>query len=512
MTTPKSNRTWHTILWLPALLLLLFAISPVKAANYSLEIIQPQPNLDTRNRFYKAYPGLEYNVRLAVIGGDYPYRYELVSGPSGMSIDGRGEITWPNPTEASSAYPVSVRVTDSAGTARSVDWTITVTTSGFLFVDAVKGTPASQGGTGTMSNPWKSLKDVYGGDTYNDKHSAHHSGAFVYWRGGTYLMDAYVEDCPSECRVPLINNYKPQVWLAYPGERPVFKMNTPSGGDAYITYYSGGDNAYLDGLEFDLTNNARGKGVVFGGGRNVTFRRNVSHGIRKGWNGGNNSLVFITNSGTRYSVQDNVGYNVNLGYWLLGYHASRVLVENNRLYNIGYEGDSHPIGPKQATQMWFIRGNHFHDNPRNSFNLLYGTSGGGVQSGDIEVSFNLVTRGGGKVRINSSYVSGGRPVHVFRNTFVGEVDVSKVTSSNGPFRFYNNVIVNETSHPDKIQRNSIEDPSRLIVSDNLVGSSSDNIVDDQGNLTSDYKSYLGTRGHQIGDQLSPPQQVRLVTR
>jgi hypothetical protein len=195
------------------------------------------------------------------------------------------------------------------------------------------------------------------------------------------------------------------------------------------------------------------------------------------------------------------------GYWLLGYQSPRALVENNEVSTIG----AHPISPKAGTTMWFIRGNYLHNNATNSINFQYSNTGD-INSGNIEISYNLVTSGGGKVRINSNSTSNGDPVYVFRNTFMDEVDVSKVTSTNGAFRFYNNVIVNETSHPDKIQRNSIEDPSRLIVSDNLVGSSSDNIVDDHGNLTSAYKSYLGTRGHQIGDQLAPPQQVRLVTR
>ena len=497
--------------WLPIILILLIGITPAQSANFGLEIIQPQPNLDTRNRFYKAYPGLEYNVRMAVIGGEYPYRYELLTAPSGMSIDGRGEITWSNPSTGSSAYPISVRVTDSAGSTRTVNWSITVTTEGFLFVDSANGTPAAQGGTGRIDNPWKSLKDVYGGDTYNDKSRAHHSGAFVYWRGGTYILDAYVEDCPSECRVPLVSNNKPQVWLAYPGEKPVFRMVTPNGTGAQIITYGGGDNAYFDGLEFDLNGNTRGVGVKFGGGNNVTFRRNTSHGIRNGASGGNNSLVFITNPGRNYSIQDNIGYDVNTGYWLLGYSASNVLIENNRIYNIGYEGDSHPIGPKEGTLRWFIRGNYLHDNPRNSINLQYSDSRG-IQSGDIEISYNLVTRGGGRVRINSNYTSNGRPVYIFRNTFMDAVDVSKATSTNGPFHFHQNVIINETSHPDKIQRNSIDDPSRLLVSENLTGRWSDNIVDERGNLTQNYISYVGSRGHQIGQQLAPPKGVRLITQ
>jgi hypothetical protein len=507
MMTAKSIRAWHTILWLPALLLLLLAMSPVKAANYSLEIIQPQPNLDTRNRFYKAYPGLEYNVRLAVIGGDYPYRYELVSGPSGMNIDGRGEITWPSPAEGSSAYPVSVRVTDSAGATRSVDWTITVTTNGFLFVDAVNGTSAAQGGTGTRSNPWKTMKDVYGGDDYNSKHSDHHPGAFVYWRAGTYGLDAYIEDCPGECRVPWTNR-KPLVWLAYPGETPQINFNLQGHGDAYISFYSGITNLYLDGFDFNNNHNTRGKTIGMSPDGNTVVRRNIFRGLTNGWDGGNNSLLFYAGgSGQYHAIQDNVSYdNAQVtGYWLLGYKNPKTLVENNDISTIG----SHPISPKSGTTMWFIRGNYLHNNALNSINLQYSTAYGDY--GDIEISYNLITAGGGKVLINNNQPDGG-PAYIYRNTIVEEVRMSRVTSTNGPFYFLNNVIVNETSHPDKIDLYNIEEPSRLIIEDNLTGSESDNIVDDQGNLTSDYKSYLGTHGHQIGDQLAPPQQVRLVTR
>ena len=42
------------------------------ASNYPLEILQPEAGLENlveTNRFYKAYPGLEYNVRIGVIGG-----------------------------------------------------------------------------------------------------------------------------------------------------------------------------------------------------------------------------------------------------------------------------------------------------------------------------------------------------------------------------------------------------------------------------------------------------------
>ena len=479
---------------LVAFLLLSFLSAQSFAANYPLEIIQPQPNLDAKNRFYKAYPGLEYNVRLAVIGGEFPYRFELTSAPSGMTIDKRGEITWASPAESGLPYNVTANVTDAQSNTRNVSWTITVTTSGFRFIDAINGTPSTSGGTGTIKNPWKSMKDMYEGDLYASKSAKSYAGEFLYWRAGTYTMDAYIED---GMRVPMVSNNKPSVWLAYPGETPVFDLSK-----AYLDIYAGGSHTYFDGLQFNINSNSKGKGVAINSRANhVTFRKNKFTGITNGYIGGNNSCIFITrdNVGSYYSIQDNEFSNVNEGYGLLGYAASRVLVENNTAYNIG----GHPIGPKEGTRMWFIRSNHMYNNRRDSIGLQYSDTGG-VLSGDIEISYNLVKAEGGKVRINSNQTASGLPVYIFRNTFMDEVQQNLTTSRNGHFYWYENVIINETSYPDKIERVTIEDASKLIVTNNLTGRASDNIVDPQGFLTENYRKYIGTRGHQIGARPLPP--------
>jgi len=82
-------------------------------------------------------------------------------------------------------------------------------------------------------------------------------------------------------------------------------------------------------------------------------------------------------------------------------------------------------------------------NEVNSINVLYsGTEA--IPTGDIEISYNLVLNGGGRVKINSGFTPNGSKVYIFRNTFLDEVNVNKVTSTNGEFSFYDNVIVNET--------------------------------------------------------------------
>ena len=60
---------------------------PSFAANYPLELTNIGPSLASNNRIYRAYPGLEYNIRAAVIGGDYPYSFTLSNAPAGMTIN-----------------------------------------------------------------------------------------------------------------------------------------------------------------------------------------------------------------------------------------------------------------------------------------------------------------------------------------------------------------------------------------------------------------------------------------
>jgi len=492
------------------LLISIFLLPSIQiyAANYPLEIIQPRAGLTTTNRFYKAYPGLEYNVRMAVIGGAYPFVYSLSAAPVGMTINSStGEILWPNPLTVGSPHAVTARVTDSESTIQTVSFTVTVTTSGFRFIDAINGRAATSGGTGTISNPWKSILDMYEGNTYESKRADSYANEFLYFLNGTYFTNvAFTED---GTRVPLVEYKKPLVWLAYPNTQPVIDLS----GLGTLAIYGGSNNAYFDGLTFKINTNTRKIGIsIESGASNVTFRRNIFDGGNMvGVVGGNNALLFITNSGkgNYWSLQDNIGKNVSGGYWLLGYTANKVLVENNIISNIS----GHSIGPKLNVSNWFIRGNQITNASGDGINVMYYAT-----SEDIEISYNRVQMNSGNaVSLNQERVSTGGDVYVYRNTLQGGVRIYNVTSTNGPFLFSKNVIINDTIS-DKITRNEITDPSRLISTDNLGGISSQNIVDINGKLTPNFIKYLGTHGFEIGSStpansstLGNPQNLRVNT-
>ena len=182
----------HKVLRLAFLMAALAVLAgglPAFAANYPLEItnIKPAGGLNAASRIYRAYPGLEYNIRAAVVGGAYPYSFTLTDAPEGMTVDSRGVVSWPNPQANDNATLV---VRDSEGTQVSVTWPITVSASGFRFVSATSGNPAP-GGAGTVSNPWRTLSDVYNNAGSTD---------IVYFRTGT-LQPAFASEGERRQRV-----------------------------------------------------------------------------------------------------------------------------------------------------------------------------------------------------------------------------------------------------------------------------------------------------------------------
>ena len=472
------------------------------AADYDLEIIQPQPELSTTNRFYKAYPALEYNVRMAVIGGAYPFAYQLTTAPAGMTINSStGEISWPNPTTTGSPHSVTAVVTDSEASQQTVSWTITVTTSGFYFIDAVNGSNNSARGgtgTGTAANPWKDMQDFYGGPTNistssTAKNDGTYAGGFVYFKSGTYESSTMpIED---GWRVPFVSNNKPQVWLAYPSDSPIISM-----AGAVIEFYAGGTNLYVDGITFRVNGNANKRCVRFEGVTdNVSFVKNIFDGDNmNGAPGGNNALLFLTggpNTGSneRSFIYGNTFRNTVYGSGLEGYSANKFLVENNVFTSL----NGHAIYPKMGTQNWHIRGNRITN--CTTTGVLVGNYS---PSGDINISYNYINMNSGHaIHLNEQYITTSvGPFRAVRNTLVGTVRVNKVTTTNGPFEVENNIIINSVTG-DKLTKQDIDYQSNLVINNNLGGTSG--IIDANGNMLGEYNSYLGSAGWQFADGSTP---------
>ena len=463
---------------------------------YALEILQPQPNLDKRNRFYKAYPGLVYNVRLAVAGGSYPYKFLLKNAPSGMTINANtGEINWPNPIAQATAYPATVEVVDNRGAVKQVAWTIEVTTEKFIFVDPVNG---KNGASGLINDPLKGFIDVYGGTDQASKTTVTYQDYFVYFKGGLdYSLQGFAD---GKTGVQWTNN-KPLVWLAYPGHRPVIEMSKL----ALRIVDTAADNFYFDGFEVksvytDAASEHR-MGIRIGAlSNNVTIRKSIFHDIPSSSGSDNQSALMISAdaSGKYWSFQNNEFFGIHGAYGILGYSADKVLVEDNYFHD---NSDGHQIGPKAGTQYWTIRHNKMTNIDGGTGIWIYGGNETRGENGFMDISYNYVQMKYAydeALSVNQSFYDKMGPVDAYRNTLVGHVRYHGMKTGVSTSKNHRNVILN--LNPNFYTCQQCDNPSLVVFRDNLTGTPTSGIIDTNGKLTSSYSSYLGTTGWQFSNQ------------
>lgn len=487
--------------------------APAMAANYPLELVSPRAvgtapaagnaAITSTHRIFKAYPGLEYNIRAVVIGGAYPYSFALSNAPAGMTInDDTGTIVWPNPQ--ANATP-TITVTDSEGTRVSSSWTITVTTSGFKFIDAVNG---RSGATGSVSDPWRTISDML-----NSSLSV--AGDIVYFRNGTYSALNLPRSSIGTVweRIEINASNKPVAWLAYPGTTPVIDFGFNPGVEPGVMMRFNGNNVYIDGFE---TRNARVIGFQITSGPNShyrVFRRLRMHDLNMvlaNLDGANSSYIMMTSSysdsdvggsaatwAQYLTIQDCEFYNAPLGLGIKTYSTWKLLIEDNVFRDIYFATEIKADMPR-----FTYRGNEHRRVPGRSI-------GGNMHSQTThgEILFNLVHEPNGEYALDVNQDGHAKRIDIYRNTFVGHVRVRNTDSADGPFRFYNNVIVNNdvgTPSGSHVYFENVADATRVQQFDNLVGNPSANIVDTSGSLSGSYRQYLGTRGHEIVGGAAPP--------
>ena len=468
--------------------------------------------MSANNRIFRAYPGVEYNIRAAVVGGVYPFRYSLSNAPTGMTINpDTGEIRWPNPQAAASNITLTVQ--DSVGASRTASWSITVTTSGFRFLDAVNGRNAANNGcssscgTGTQSNPWRTLEDLALNDTVSD---------ITYFMSGTYD----VRETPSSVRSGrVIFSDRPEstvpgsvMWLAWPGQSPRIDFGYRAGVTDGHTVRLNGASVYVDGLEginiWHIGFQFEPSGTYRGG----TFRRLRMHELGPGGDGTNSAYIMSVSTYPYVSygmvIQDSSFYDLRItdsdaAVTLKIYSQLKPLIENTTQYN-GIKATELKADVRQFT----VRANTFYN--------LTGAAIGGNMHGCVGCSSGSDTNTtGGEILFNNvrstealELNQDGQAIrtHIHRNTFNGRVMVMRTDSTDGPFYFSNNVIVNNDSGiPAGSHINHFEvDASRVVISNNLVGNTSANIVDATNKLTTAYAQYRGTHGYELGSGSSTP--------
>ncbi|MEA5115923.1 MAG: putative Ig domain-containing protein, partial [Geobacteraceae bacterium] len=174
------NKIFHVIMFSFFMISAIATLSDAKSLN-TLEIGFPReagtgsPAIPATHPVFRAHPEVAYSVRPAIYGGAYPFTFTLANQPEGMVVDSStGLVTWPNPQ--ASTGPITLTVTDADGTQAQSTWSVTVSASGFVFVDS------SYSGveTGSISQPYSSIANMLNGSTT--------ATDIVYFRAGTHSL------------------------------------------------------------------------------------------------------------------------------------------------------------------------------------------------------------------------------------------------------------------------------------------------------------------------------------
>ncbi len=465
--------------------------TPLYAANYQLEILNIKPAgtgspvIPANNRIFNAYPGIEYNIRAAVTGGMYPYAFALDNAPAGMTINAAsGEIVWADPQ--ANAGPIVLTVKDAENTTVSTMWSISVSTSGFLFVDdSYSGTA-----TGSITQPFSSIGNLL------SKAGSANANDIVYFREGTYRL-------PSSVTI----TSKPQSWIGYPGE----KASIDAMGYTLSIYTS----FYFDNLTI---HNMLDHGI-HGGSAYTTIRRCRFYDLTSSTSVNNNQGMLFLEGCKNLVIQDNE-FTAFTGGQAMGslYSVTKALIENNYTHDGGYAGPHSfctPIGLKAMDDSVTIRGNiiDIPSDAATQFELYGGTT---RLTHDLDICFNYIVRRGNGSQTVISFMF-PKNVHCYRNTFVGAIVFSTFSPADsilnqcGPFDFKNNVFINPNTGSNTYEYFSFKGPSTpqayynamITDTDNLKGKPGDNVVDVNGNLTSAYSQFIGTRGWQLAGGTLP---------
>ncbi|MFZ5469125.1 MAG: hypothetical protein ACOZIN_06750 [Myxococcota bacterium] len=525
----------------PFLLLVFLSIpSTGQAGNFPFEIVHPHTGDTAVVRHTKAYPGLEYYLEPVAIGGDWPWTAALTNAPAGMTVASEIDpltgmpkivIRWPNPTTAGSPHNVTLQMwdsdTDGAGPndireTDTVSWTVTVTTDGFLFLDAVNGNDSNPG---TPASPKRTINGFFLGSNGDSTYADY----FVYFRAGTYTwvgVPASGSGLPRPGQQITIGTNKPTVWLAYPGDAmPVVDYGYNEGAGSAPVFVQM-DDPYIDGLHFTNSINHFFRGFS----PYARVLRSKFSNLGPGADGFNSSGIMSVNTGCTPAVYPNItgcheygaittseftdfenasaikiyslkyfAFQLNKVHNFFGTEVEGIALKGGVMYHMDVTGnhvygvvDRAMNGNWQDIHKGDFRFNRFHDN-------------GGPRSW-------FVNQGGSATEI-----------WMYRNTILGRVQVANVDEvTDGPFTFSNNVFVNEfsgTPAGSHIEHNNVTQPGRVIISaspnGNLACFGADACTDADGNLVGTYTQYLGQKGFEVGPSSpgspapAPPRNLRV---
>ena len=516
------------------------AINQLPAANYvpakiTMSLIYPRidAETDTYARHKFAHTGMDYRIPIGVMGGAWPFYYEVISGPTGLTVGGNygdtdyGVVNWPAASVAAAGagpHSVTVRVTDQDKQPIDAVWAIAVDDTQFVFINSATGTS----GVGTIGDPLKLFTDWFEGDiastTYQDK--------IAVFRAGTYTVTGEGSGANGN-NVDYACVNKTRSIIGFPGETATLDHGGATGGAKWymdteyydffvagLTFYNARqdvENAHF----FQMTNSPNP-----GGGR-VTFHENIFDTCDFGTVGTSNAgplffpgspdavhreyLLLKGNTSTNITpTGNNNGHNLATVY-LTNY----VLIEENLTY--GNNVVAPAVNAKGTEKFVTIRANNFDS-------MIIVNLGGEVgprPPHDHEVCWNKVIiadgagRGAGNVyslihASSPTYEGAGGHYndYIYRNTFKGG-SANVRFAGDELYEVEGNIVEHSANNYNGRWNPAFFKPidtgrENLFVDDIEDGSFNTAFTDASGNLFDDAgngnarTAYLGTKGAELG--------------
>lgn len=464
------------------------------------------PAITSDHPVFRAYAGITYNIKPMIVGGLYPFTFSLSGEPSGMTIDSStGVINWPTPT-AGTTDTITLTVVDDESTQAQSSWQIVVGTSGYLFMDSsYVGTE-----TGSITQPFSTIQNML------DSTTSSNITDIIYFRSGTYNLPIYnsVDSSAHDCNFDdyLGNGGKPSRWIAYPSESVTV--------DCDSNYFQGGVTPwYVDRINFIDIPDWLFHEVPSGRNYSVIRRCDIS-GARTLYRTDN------ANQGIYYTADTVNGFYLHFSnnevHDLTSVHAvgslysqQKLVVEDNVVYDISIDpvvGSRPVFAMKVGLHDVSIRRNNIDSGGVEVSGIGGGVNGMFLSSSNIDISFNRVKvpssafwfneRGNVEPILDNAQLA----TNFIRNTVEGYVTFSYLDGSlctnAGPWTGSSNIIINDNNSPGRdnvnnyTYRNGTNSPELCnLITNDLIGTAGDNIVDSEGLLTGAYRTtYLGTRG------------------
>lgn len=468
-------------------------------AKMPLNIVWPRPDAETnayeRNR--KVPSTVPFRMPIAVQGGAWPFKYEIMEGPNWLSIGQTLPADWlthanglqdygilyaDNPSTVGSPHTIRIRVTDQQLNTAEVTWTMAVidleSTADFIWLSG----SGSNSNSGSHASPKLDWNGWYLGDKNDSTFQTHQ----IHHLSGTFLITAL----PIETVfIAGMANTKPKCFVAdLEGTQPVIDLENT----AFVEWQSNTNGSMCySGLKwinppFGAQSNYR-KQFVKGGSNGL--RRSLyfenffdGGGDTESQTGTNSSVVMHSgNDGSHFAHCRNTYHQCHNMDLVLGYNTFDALFEGNFVTG-GYGGTYNP------SWGYFIKGN---DCARHSVRANRAISSGivrplvytssfvsGFRKYDIEACWNNF-KGGATV----GRPSGGFPLGQGEDAedFYGSIwsyrnnwNISHhqwETGDYGPYEFENDSIQHSGVFTDGFDMTQVISPAEIIKTNLQTGTS-----------------------------------------